>query len=81
MILHSLVIDFWILIFKYKFVSVVFWCEKISSIIHCSSKVENKNLNMLLIFNDNGGGKDKKDVNAKRASNSEKLSEMRNRPT
>lgn len=75
MILHSLVIDFWILIFKYKFVSVVFWCEKISSIIH---KVENKNLNMLLIFNDNGGGKDKKDVNAKRATNSEKLSEIRN---
>lgn len=36
---------------------------------------------MLLIFNDNGGGEDKKDVNAKRASNSEKLSEMRNRPT
>lgn len=36
---------------------------------------------MLLIFNDNGGGEDKKDVNAKRATNSEKLSEIRNRPT
>lgn len=47
----------------------------------CSSKVENKNLNMLLIFDDNGGGKDKKDVNTKRATNSEKLSEIRNRPT
>lgn len=47
----------------------------------CSSKVENKNLNMLLIFDDNGGGKDKNDVNAKRATNSEKLSEIRNRPT
>lgn len=36
---------------------------------------------MLLIFNDNGSGKDKNDVNAKRATNSEKLSEIRNRPT
>lgn len=36
---------------------------------------------MLLIFNDNGGGKDKKDVNAKRATNSKKLSEIQNRPT
>lgn len=36
---------------------------------------------MLLIFNDNRGGKDKKDVTAKRATNSEKLSEIRNKPT